>query len=381
MLYIWMPEANGVWRWSEGEFWKQSTSLDQMIQDLQLFQGKDAVVFFPSNYIQLIQQPLAKSQYKKLGPEGVKYLLEEFVILPLDHMKVLHHFEQPDLLTVMGIANTTSEMMQHSLALLPVKIQALLPDFLLLPVPEVHQTVIVNFDGRLLIRENEFAGQAVDDLALFLDFGAHRADQKYLISNLSAEQMQSIDAALTQDQVESIHYVVPEIKRVKQHPFNILPKAKNNTGLSGYWKACAAILLGLLVVQFSYDAVRWYQNKKVANVVAAQAVDQFKYWFGQGYPVTEQTLKSQFEAQLRQSETGNTQSLQLLSRIGPILMQHQIVANRVSYEASILTMELKANSAQALQQLTQQLNQQGFKVELGNIQPQDSGAVGLVKIQ
>ncbi len=44
-------------------------------------------------------------------------------------------------------------------------------------------------------------------------------------------------------------------------------------------------------------------------------------------------------------------------------------------------MELKANSAATLQGLTQQLNQQGFKVELGNIQPNGTGVIGLVKIQ
>jgi general secretion pathway protein L len=381
MLYIWMPEANGVWRWSEGEFWKQASGLEQLIQDLQLYQGKDAAVFFPSCEIQLIQQKLSKPQYKKLGPDGIKYLLEEYIILPVDHMKVLHCFEQPDQLTVMGIANSTAETMQHALALLPVKVQALLPDFLLLPAPASKQTVIANFDGRLLVRENEFAGQSVDDLPLYLDFNQHRTDQTYLISNLNDAQMQSLDAAVTQDQIDSFYYVVPEIKKIKQHPFNILPKTKNNAGVSGYWKACAAIVFGLLIVQFSYDAVRWYQNKKVANVTAAQAVDQFKYWFGQSYPIAEQTLKSQFEFQMRQSQTGNTQALQLLSRVGPVLMQHQVTANRVSYEASVLTMELKANSAQVLQQMTQQLNQQGFKVELGNIQPQDAGAVGLVKIQ
>ena len=115
--------------------------------------------------------------------------------------------------------------------------------------------------------------------------------------------------------------------------------------------------------------------------MAVQAVDQFKYWFGQSYPVTEQTLKSQFEAQLRQSQTGSTQALSLLSRVGPLLMQQQITANRVSYDASALNMELKAGSAELLQNLIQQLNQQGFKAELGNIQPSASGVVGLVKIQ
>jgi len=97
--------------------------------------------------------------------------------------------------------------------------------------------------------------------------------------------------------------------------------------------------------------------------------------------VTEQTLKSQFESQMRQSQTGSTQALSLLSRVGPVLMQNQVVANRVVYDSSALNMELKAGSAEVLQNLTRQLNQQGFKVELGNIQPNSSGVVGLVKIQ
>ncbi|MBU5837928.1 general secretion pathway protein GspL, partial [Acinetobacter baumannii] len=42
MLYIWMPETNGVWHWSNGENWLQAASLDQLIQDLQIHQGKEA---------------------------------------------------------------------------------------------------------------------------------------------------------------------------------------------------------------------------------------------------------------------------------------------------------------------------------------------------
>lgn len=379
MLYLWIPEANGVWQWSDGECWKQSSNIEQLIQDLREHHGKEAVVFFPSSNVQIIQQAFPKAQYKKLGQDGVKYLLEEYVILPLDLMKVLHHFQNPDQLTVLGIANSAVETLQHALTLIPVKTVSLLPDFLLLPAPEAGQTVLGNIGGRLLVRENEFSGQSVDDLALFLDYQPEHP--AYKITNLSAEQMHSLEAVVTQDRLESFHYAVPEIKKAKQHPFNVLPKAKSSAGISGYWKACAAVLLGLLVVQFGYDAIRWHQNKKVANAMAAQAVEQFKYWFGQNYPVTEQTLKSQFESQMRQSQTGSTQALSLLSRVGPVLMQNQVVANRVAYDSSALNMELKAGSSEILQNLTQQLNQQGFKVELGNIQPNNSGVVGLVKIQ
>ncbi|OTG82793.1 general secretion pathway protein GspL [Acinetobacter sp. ANC 5054] len=379
MLYLWMPEANGVWQWSEGDFWKQSSTLEQLIQEIQPHAGKDAVVFFPSRDVQIIQQNFPKAQYKKLGPDGVKYLLEEYVILPLDSMKVLHHFENPDHLTVMGIANSAVETMQHALTLIPVKVISLLPDFLVLPNPEDNQYVLANVTGHLLVRNGEYWGQSVDDLALFLDYQTEQP--KYKISNLSADQTHCLESAIIRDQIESFYYELPQIKKPKQHPLNVLPKAKSNSGVSGYWKACAAVLVAALIIQFSYDAVRWYQYKKVANITANQAIDQFKYWFGQNYPVTEQTLRSQFEAQLRQSQTGNAQALSLLSRIGPVLMQNQIVANRVSYDASMLNMELKANSAEVLQNLMNQLKQQGFKAELGNIQPGANGAIGLVKVQ
>lgn len=379
MLYLWMPETSGVWQWSTGESWYQASSLEHLIQETQIYHGEEAVVFFPSRDVQILQQTLAKSQYKKLGVEGVKYLLEEFVVLPIDSMKVLHQFQHPDQLFILGVAQHKVETLQHALTLIPVKVISLLPDFLILPIPEAGETVIANVSGRLLVRENEFIGNSVDDLALYLDF--QPLEQQYRISNLTAEQMHALEARATHEQITSFHYALLALKKAKAHPFNILPKAKNNTAVSGYWKACLVLFFAALMVQFIYDATRWYKYKKVADQTAIQAVDQYKYWFGQSSRVTEQNLKSQFESQMRLNKVANTQALQLISRVGPVLMQNQIVAQRIQYDASVLSMELKANSAATLQNLTEQLNQQGFKVELGNIQPNAAGAIGLVKIQ
>ena len=62
-------------------------------------------------------------------------------------------------------------------------------------------------------------------------------------------------------------------------------------------------------------------------------------------------------------------------------MQHQIIANQINYEASILNMDLVAKTSDSLQTLVKQLNQQGFKAELGNVQTQGATVIGLVKIQ
>lgn len=130
-----------------------------------------------------------------------------------------------------------------------------------------------------------------------------------------------------------------------------------------------------------YDALRWSKLKKVADQTSAQAIDQYKFWFGENSRVTEQNIKSQFESQLRMSQLGDTQALSLLSRVGPILMQKQIIAQQVNYDASTLAMSLKAKSADDLQGLTQQLNQQGFQAELGSVQADSIGAIGVVKVK
>ena len=380
MLYLWMPEANGVWQWSRGENWMQASSLEQLIQDIKPYQGEEAVVFFPSRDVQIIQQKISKAQYKQLGNDGVKYLIEEYVIFPIDQMKVIPHFEAPDQLSILAIAKNAVLTMQHSLTLIPVKVTALLPDFLVLPIPKDNETIIANVQQQLLVRESAMQGSSVDDLSLYLDMCAKPEIFKY--DALTDEQSTALLAITTTEQRESFNYQFQPILKAKSHPFNVLPKAKREEShASGYWKACAMLLMALLVVQFSYDLARWVKLKKLADQTAVLSIEQYKIWFGANSRVTEQNIKSLFESNLRLSQTANTQALQLISRVGPILMQNQIVANNVNYDANVLNMNLVARSSDALQTLVSQLNQQGFKAELGNIQTQADGVIGAVKIQ
>ncbi|MCU4380334.1 general secretion pathway protein GspL [Acinetobacter ursingii] len=379
MLYLWMPEANGAWFWSTGENWLQASSLEQLIHDLQPHQGEETVVFFSSRHIQILQQQITKVHVKQLGADGIKYLMEEYVTMPIDHMRVVHHFESPDQLTILAVAQNLVETWQHALNLLPIKLVALLPDFLIVPEPEQNKVNLIHLHGQTLVRESRYKGMVIDDLGVYLEFRA--ADTFYHYSNLAAQQLDLLANVSTAETREPFDYQFQKIQKSKQHPFNVLPKAKNESKVSGYWKAFVAVFIAVLIVQLSYDALRWYKLKKLANQTATQAVDQYKYWFGANSRVTEQNIKSMFESQLRMSQSGDTTALNLLSRVGPILMQRQIVAQQISYSASSLSMSLKANSANDLQNLTQQLNQQGFKAELGNVQADGAGAIGMVKVQ
>lgn len=379
MLYIWMPETNGTWYWSTGENWVQASSLEQLIQDLQAYHGKEAVVYFPSRNAQILQQTMTKMHYKQLGYDGVKYLLEEYVTLPIDQMKVVHHFHN-DQLSILGVVQSAVETWQHALSLLPIEIVAFLPDFLILPEPEIDQVVMVNLYEHLLVREGAYIGNSVDDLALFLEF--QPSEMNYQFANLNADQLDHLANVSDRDHRTEFSYQFVQPIRAKQHPFNVFLKAKNsNVKWSGYWKAAAIVFMAVIVVQLSYDVLRWSKLKRVADQTALQAVDQYKSWFGENSRVTEQNIKSQFESQLRMSKQGDAQALSLLSRVGPILMQNRIVAQQVSFDAAVLSMALKANAANDLQTLVQQLNQQGFQAELGNVQADSVGAIGTVKVK
>lgn len=374
MLYIWMPEANGDWHWSTGEGWQAAENIEQLAQAIQASAQQDAVVFFPSASTQVLSQAMPKAQYKKLGQDGVKYLLEEYVILPVDHLKVMHHFHA-DQLYMLGISQAQVETYQHALNLLPIQLIALLPDFLLVP-HVADKTVVAQIAGRTLLRENEWLGRASDDLNTYMQL--QEQQHSYLLLDISDAGLQQAHA-----DIEMGMYRFVPLKKPQQHPFNILPKSKSAQQLfSGYSKACAVVFAGVLLVQFSYDALRWVQNKKMADLTAQQAITQYQSWFGANARLSEQNLKSQFESQLRLSQAADTQALSLLSRVGPLLMQQQIVAKTVNYEAQQLSLQLSANSADVIRQLSQQLTQQGFKVELGNIQASaHGGAIGQVKIQ
>lgn len=378
MLHLWIPEGQGAWHWSVGQAWQRAESLEQLLTQITPEQHQQAVAYFPSRDIQLLQLSFSKAQYKQLGPIGIDYLLEEYVVLPLDAMQIRHHFNGEELV-VLGMAKQRLETLQQALQLTSVSIVACLPDFLLLPEPEAGQINLVSIDGRLLAREGQYAGHSIDDLALYLDY--QPSEQNYTVFGLSAAAEATLMARVTQAQVLPLSepFVVP--KQPIRHAFNMLNAVKRVHTGPRYGLACALCALALIVAQLGYDGLNWYQQKKVADQSASQALAQYKTWFGAQGRVSEQNLKSQFESQLRLNQSADVHALQLLSRIGPTLMQNNLFAQQVNYQQRTLDLQLQANSLDALQQLTQQLNQQGLQVQLGRTEPQGSGVMGWIKIQ
>lgn len=379
MLYLWMPEAKENWRWSTGGDWLEALSFEQLVDDISPYRDQETTVFFSSLHVQILQQAMSKVHVKKLGQEGIRYLLEEYTAFPIDQFHVVHQFESIGRISIAGVSKSTLESWQSSLSLLPIKLVALLPDFLILPAPFENQVNIVHLYGKTLVRENLYSGTWVDDLALYLEFQNHQNVYQY--AHLNQQEMEVLQRSVSSERYTAFDFSFEGIIKPERHPFNMLPKAKKEVTLSGYWKGCLALILLLVLVQFVTDAWRWVVFKKNANQAAVAVVEQYQAWFGKSGRVTEQNVQSLFESQLRLNQQSDMDALNLLSRIGPVLAQRQIVAQQINYEAGNMLLSLKANSATDLQNLTQQLNQQGFKANLDEVKANGAGAIGMVKLQ
>lgn len=379
MLYIWMPDADQHWRWSVGDDWQSAENLDRLKEAVAVHQPKQVTVFFSSIHVQHLQQTLQKSHYKQLGEHGVAYLIEDQVVEPIDQLRLCQHYAN-DQLNILAIAKSRLEMMQHSLALLPWQIEALLPDYLIVPAPKTAQEVVVQaWNAEYLVRTHEYQGFLVDDVTLLQEYFS--TDHIFVVSETDSLSFTSLQDLVGTDHVQQRTLNIPADTKYKRHAFNLWKSQKSQHKVTPIWKACAAVLVAAIGVQLVHDVVHWYKLKKVADQTSVLMIDQYRQWFGQGYRVTEQSIKSDFEARVRLSQSADLTALSLLSRIGPVMAQQNVVAEKIDFKDSILTIDLKASNAKVLESMTQQLNQQGFKAQLGNIQTVGNQVLGWIKVQ
>lgn len=378
MLYIWLPEQQQSWLWKmDDQPWQMATSIEQLIQMVQpLYSHQEAIVFFPAQMALYYQQDLPSQAYRALRQQGLAYLLEEYSIEPIEHLTVFHHYRQQHI-EMMAVGKSLIETLQHSLQLLPWKIQALLPDFLILPPPAADQANIAQIFDRQIIRTANYQGWTLEDVELLPTLTTAKTLNIYSVREEFAQDIAKYCAAQTIEQISSL----PEPGNLKHHAFNILWVQKKSAAISKYWQACAAILLLAIAVQVIFDGLRWFKYRQLANHTAQLAITQYQQWFPQETRVSEQNLTALFKAKLRSNPTADMQALQLISRVGSVLQQSHLQAQQVQYQDRQLSLQLLAKNSNDLEKLTQQLKQQGLNVQLGSIQNQGSQVLGMVKVQ
>ena len=382
MLYVCMPEGQGTWLWCiDGQQWQSEDNLEQLIQHVQLQgQMKQVVVFFPSQTAQFDSQQLARAQYKQLGTQGIHYLLEDNSIEPIDHLSIFHHY-QNDRLSMMALPHHLRETYQHMLALLPWPIEALLPDFLLVPEPVDGQLNLLAVSDRILWRWQGFKGWQCHDLTMLsLLLDGIETVKTYQFSLSQTAELEQQLASHTIDVTDDV-YLLPDFSKAKRHPFNALVKVKQKKQGFNYWKACAALLVVAVLTQVSYDTLRWWKYKQIADQTAQLALAQYQQWFPAETRVNENNLVSQFTSKVRANATEDIRVLEMIAQVGPLLQQANVETQQVQYQDNSLSMSVLAQNAQILNQLSEQFKQQGLNAELGAIRNEGQKVLGMIKVQ
>lgn len=385
MLYIWVPSGTESWRYcvtNDPQFasWQQADNLDQLLHHTQTALGhkpnSDAVVFFPSVKSQVIRREMSATQFKKMGDVGLRYVLEEFALTPIEQLDMrAQHGEGSVTLLSMPLAEV--QLYLDLLRITGWRIQALLPDFLLLPLTPDTATYYADPPKRL-VRIDASLGYDADGLEIILPRLPAHVQAINVMGSLSSEDHALLANSGLTVQTVPVAFDVRHLDA--RHPYNMLAR-RQDSSLPAYWKVVAAVVLVMLGVQMLYDGVRTYQNTHQTKVVRAQAETYFKQWFPDERPKAGATLKKQLQAHLKSTDTAGNNALTLMSRVAPVLAQNNVFATVVNYKANALDVTVNAPNMPALDILKTQLTDQGLKVSLSEANAKGSEAVGTLHIQ
>ncbi len=382
MLHLWMPEGDAAWRWrvSAGDNWQMAANWEALLQATANDVQKEAIVFFPTNKAQMMRQMMTRQQLRQIGAGGVRYLLEEFALVSVDQLAVFYQLDVSEHLNIMALPASLIEQYQHVMALGKWRIQAYLPDFLLVPAPAdlLEAQLIINQQQRTL-RTSDYMAYCADDLAILLDYMPELTHLN-VWGDIEPKDQQAIDALIdlktTTHQWTDTSFPLSDAQLIR-HPYNVLPKTR--TVVSGYWRAAAAVLVVGLLIQMTYDSTRIWRYNKVADQVNAMAVQQYQSWFPEERRIV--NLRQQFEGHLQDDSSTDLSALTLISRVGPLLQQANMPASQVQYRDNTLELTVLASNLPALEALRSQFSEQGLKAELGSVNPANGQVSGLIRVQ
>ncbi|MEC7120125.1 MAG: type II secretion system protein GspL [Pseudomonadota bacterium] len=395
MLYVWIPEGNAAWRWrvvddhktkdhkakhpqdqtqTNTTLWQSAENWEALLQATQAEQQREVTVFFPTASAQLLQRPMSRAQRRQLGDQGVRYLLEEYTLGSVEQLDVRDQIIGEDQLSIVAVPSSHIAQYVHAMALGSWQVQALLPDFLLLPLYEQRATLWLGQQTPIL-RLNAATALSAEDLSVVLP-RLTTVTGLTVLGQPNPQQQAALDQSDLPIEYLDQHLILPE--QTTRHPFNFLPKAKG-VQLSPYWKVLAASVLLAVLVQVIHDGLTAWRYQQVANATQQQAEQQFRQWFPDEQRII--NLRRQMEGRLQGGNEQDVMALMLIGRVGPVLQQAQLVAQSVRYRDEVLELNVVANHLSALEELKNQFNQQGLNAELGSVNPVGSEVAGLIRVR
>ena len=417
MLHVWLRAQHSplaVWHedsrhWQLVDGWQQ---LQDIYSRYKTNRQKSICLYFPSTHVLQVDTELSSTQLKQLGASGKQYLFEEMSLTAVEQLTIrqLSHDNSHHLY---ALAQSDIELWQQSAKLAGMNIVALLPDFLLLPVPEEgagQQITLYQDTHTTLLRQSLYQGMAVSYLPLIFERFPHLSEVLLLpaIDELSdvSVNIETMDDITLADNINIAAPVMTGFTAIKaataamiaehqlllttlaaapvpldnaeRHALNFFVKSTDSQ-LSPYLRVALMVALSALILQMATDAVQWYQYNEATAQTKTEIATQYQSWFPNEPLSTRTKLQVQLQPKLRSDGQAPSSHMAVLSRISPLIKQSSLKAQALVMQPSALSFTLIAPDRGSLDQFTSTLVAQGLAAKLeqvnGNEQGQFSGQI------
>jgi len=410
-LAVW-HEDNQHWQLVEG--WQQ---LQDIYSRYKANSQKAICLYFPSTHMLQVDTELNSTQLKQLGSSGKQYLFEETSLTPVEQLAI-RQMSHNNTHHLYALAQTDIELWQQSAKLAGMNIVALLPDFLLLPLPEEgagQQITLYQDKETVLLRQSLYQGMAVSYLPLIFERFPHLSEVLIVpaiedtvydtgyVSDIIATDIITTDnelanrteiensiaagsfTAITADMIAEHQLLLitlvttpKPLDNAERHALNFFVKSTDSQ-LSPYLRVALMVALSALVLQMATDAVQWYQYNEATTATKTEIATQYQSWFPNEPLSTRTKLQVQLQPKLRSDSQAPASHMAVLSRISPLIKQSSLKAQALVMQPSALSFTLIAPDRGSLDQFTATLVAQGLTAKLeqvnGNEQGQFSGQV------
>ena len=406
MLHVWLRAQHSplaVWhedvqQWQSVAGWQQ---LQDIYSSYKSNSHKTVCLYFPSSHVLQVDTELNGAQLKQLGNTGKQYLFEETSLTPVEQLAI-RQTSLADNQYLYALAQGDIEAWQQSAKLVGMSIAALLPDFLLLSVPEEgagQQITLYQDDQTMLLRQSLYQGMAVSYLPLiferfpqlsevtvvpsieafdntnFSDLDATKSDPSIDLQNpVTTTDFSAQTAALIADHQLLLTMLTSTPKPIdspERHALNFFIKSTDSQ-LSPYLRVAMMVALSALVLQIATDGVQFYQYNQATMATKTAITNQYQSWFPDERLNPRTNLTTQMAPKLGTNGQASPH-IAVLSRISPLIKQSSLKAQSLVMQPSALSFILIAPDRDSLDKFANTLFTQGLTAKLERVNSNEQG--------